>query len=133
MRRRNESLRTGTLLVAFHQDNARRNASLLFLVEGAQDIGPLRAIQDVCQELISGDERFHWHTVANQLELTAVDPRLDSSRVTRLEVSEFHGLPRPELRTLLAPAIAQLQEIERVRFASATRTEGSVAKGVDFL
>ncbi|MFY0527096.1 hypothetical protein ACN28I_29460 [Archangium gephyra] len=133
MRLRNESLRTGTLLAFFDRDNPRRNASILFLVEGAADIAPLRDIESTCQELIAGDDRFHWHTVANQLELTAVDARLDSARVTRFEVAEFHGLSRPELRALLAPAISQLGEAEKVRFPSATRTEGSVAKGVDFL
>jgi energy-coupling factor transporter ATP-binding protein EcfA2 len=133
MRLRNESLRTGNLLVCFDPVNPRSNASLLFLVEGAVDITPLRDIERACQELIGGDERFRWYTVANQLELMAVDARLDSSRVTRLEVAEFHGLTPEELRALLAPAVAQLGKVERVRFPSATRTEGSVAKGVDFL
>lgn len=133
MRLRNESLRTGTLLAFFDRENSRRNASILFLVEGAADIAPMRDLESACRELIAGDERFHWHTVANQLELTAVDARLDSARVTRFEVAEFHGLSRPALRELLAPAISQLREAERVRFPSATRTEGSVARGVDFL
>jgi energy-coupling factor transporter ATP-binding protein EcfA2 len=133
MRLRNETLRTGTLLAFFDRESSRHNASLLFLVEGAADIAPLRDIESACRELIAGDDRFHWHTVANQLELTAVDARLDPGRVTRLEVAELHGLSRPELRALLAPAISQLREAEQVRFPSATRTEGSVARGVDFL
>jgi hypothetical protein len=133
MRPRNESLRTGTLLAFFDRDNPRRNASLLFLVEGAADIAPLREIESACHGLLDGDDRFQWHTVANQLELTAVDPRLDSAGVTRLEVAELHGLAREDLRSLLAPAIDQLRRAERVRFPSATRTEGSVAQGIDFL
>jgi energy-coupling factor transporter ATP-binding protein EcfA2 len=133
MRLRNESLRTGNLLVCFDLEDPRNNSSLLFLVEGTADITPLRHIESACRGLTDGDERFRWYTVANQLELRTVEPRLDSSRVTRLEVAEFQRLSPEELRALLAPAVAQLRRAEPVRFPSATRTEGSVAKGVDFL
>jgi hypothetical protein len=133
MRTRNESLRTGTLLACFDRENPRRNASLLFLVEGAADIAPLRDIERACHGLLEGDDRFQWHTVANQLELTSVDPRLDSTGVLRLEAAELHGVSRDELQALLEPAIAQLRKTERVRFPSATRAEGSVARGIDFL
>jgi energy-coupling factor transporter ATP-binding protein EcfA2 len=133
MRLRNESLRTGNLLVCFDPVDPWNNSSLLFLVEGAADINPLRDIASVCHELTGGEERFRWYTVANQLQLKDVERRLNSSRVMRVEVAEFRGLAPEELRALLAPAVAQLRQGEPVRFPSATRTEGSVAKGVDFL
>ncbi|MCP3136225.1 ATP-binding protein [Pyxidicoccus xibeiensis] len=133
MRPRNESLRTGTLLAFFERENPRRNASVLFLVEGAADIAPMRDIESACSGLIEGDDCFQWHIVANQLELESVDSRLDAAGLTRFEVAELHGLSQAELRTLLAPAIAQLRKAERVRFPSATRAEGSVARGIDFL
>lgn len=121
------------MLAFFDRENPRRNASLLFLVEGVADISPMRDIEKACHGLLEGDDRFQWHTVANQLELTSVDPRLDSAGVTRFEVAELHGLSHDELRALLEPAIVQLRKAERVRFPSATRAEGSVARGIDFL
>jgi hypothetical protein len=131
MRLRREGLRTGQLLTCFPVGGDGRNASLLFLVEGAADIAPLQRIQGVLQSRL--DDSCQWSTVANQLDLSAVDPRLDPERLTRLEAAEFRDLEAGLLEEVLAPAMEQLRKGERVRFPSATRLEGSVARSDDFL
>jgi hypothetical protein len=130
MRLRNEALRTGSLLVFSDRNEPRCNASILFLVEGATDIAPLHEIELACRAFV--DDRFHWYTLANQFEPSAVGFRLDHMRMTRLEVAEFRGLDSDTLRGLLGPAIQHLQRGQNL-FPSATRMEGSVARGVDFL
>lgn len=131
MRLRREGLKTGQLLSCFPPDKPDHNASLLFLVEGAADIGPLHTIETALRDLL--DDSFRWSTVANQLDLSAIDPRLDPERLTRLEAAELRELPIEMVRELLAPAVEQMKQGERVRFPSASRLEGSVALGADFL
>ncbi|WP_163994492.1 AAA family ATPase [Pyxidicoccus caerfyrddinensis] len=130
MRLRNEALGTGSLLVRAHPDGPHHNASLLFLVEGAADIQTLRDIELACASIVG--DRYRWHTVANQQDLTSVGLRIDPARVTRLEVAELRGLSLEKLRLLLTPALGQLQ-LGHPCFPSATRVEGGVAQGVDFL
>jgi len=130
MRLRNEALRTGSLLVFSDRQAPRFNASILFLVEGATDIAPLHEIELACRALV--DDRFHWYTLANQFEPSTVGFRLDQMRMTRLEVAEFRDLGTDTLHALLAPALQHLQRGQNL-FPSAARTEGSVARGVDFL
>jgi hypothetical protein len=130
MRLRNEALSTGSLLAFSSPEEPRRSAGILFLVEGAPDIAPLRDIEQACRPLMDG--RFRWHTLANQFEPSTVGLRLDPTRMTRLEVAEFRGLSLDNLGTLLSPALQHLQQGTNC-FPSATRTEGSVARGVDFL
>jgi hypothetical protein len=131
MRLRREGLKTGQLLACFPPDRQDRNSSILFLVEGAEDIGPLQAIEESLQGQL--DDSFQWHTVANHLDLSAVDPRLDPERLMRLEAAEFRGLSRDTLGELLAPAVVRMKQGEKPRFPSASRIEGSVALGEDFL
>nr|WP_254627605.1 ATP-binding protein [Myxococcus sp. CA040A] len=127
---RNESLATGSLLVLPPSGATPRTHSLLLLVEGAADIRALRDIEVACAPIVGRE--LKWHTVANQRDLATISPRPDPSRITRVEVAELRGLSVEVLRQLLAPALLLLQQGQPC-FPSATRTEGSVVHGVDFL
>lgn len=129
MRTRDEALKTGSLLVFFHPEDRKRNASILFLVKGVEDIEPLSRIEESLEQEIGPG--FGWYAVADQLELSAVDPNLDSTRMSRFEVEEFRELEASTIRAILAPTVLQLQRGEPARFPSARRVVGSVPKGED--
>ncbi|MCP3105275.1 AAA family ATPase [Myxococcus sp. K15C18031901] len=130
MRLRNEALATGSLLVLPHRDSTSRNSSLLLLVEGAGDIRTMNDIETACASLLDGG--YPWSTVSNQRDLVDIRPRPDPARITRLEVAEFRGLSVETLRQVLAPALGHLQR-GHPAFPNATRMDGSVVRGVDFL
>lgn len=131
MRLRREGLRTGRLLTCFPNAQELRNASLLFLVEGAIDIEPLQRLDEALRPELGPTLR--WAAAASTLDLAQVDPRLDPGSVLRLEAGEFRDLSPGDIREVLAPGLAQLRRGEAVRFPSATRMEGSVVTGPDFL
>jgi hypothetical protein len=131
MRLRREELKTGRLLTCFPEKNGLRNSSLLFLVEGANDIEPLQHLDEALRPEL--DSTLKWAAAASTLELARVDPRLDPGKVCRLEAGELRGLAPEDIREVLAPGLTQLRRGEAVRFPSATRMEGSVVTGPDFL
>ncbi|HYH98629.1 hypothetical protein [Hyalangium sp.] len=131
MRLRREGLRTGRLLTCFPEVEGLRNASLLFLVEGASDIEPLQRLDEALRPELGPTLR--WAAAASTLDLAQVDPRLDPGKVFRLEAGEFRDLASELIREVLAPGLVQLRRGESVRFPSATRMEGSVVMGPDFL
>jgi len=131
MRLRHEGLKTGRLLTCFPEAHGTRNASLLFLVGGASDIQPLQRLDEALRPEMTPTLR--WAAAASTLDLARVDPRLDPGRVTPLEAAEFQELEPESIREVLAPGLAQLRRGEAVRFPSATRMEGSVVTGPDFL
>jgi hypothetical protein len=131
MRLRHEGLKTGRLLTCFPEEDGLRNASLLFLVEGASDIKPLQRLDEALRPELGPTLR--WAAAASTLDLARVDPRLDPGKVSKLEAGEFRDLEPGDIRKVLAPGLAQLRQGEAVRFPSATRMEGSVVTGPDFL
>lgn len=132
MRLRRKDLKTGELIACFPPEAQGRNASLLLLVEGAADIPVLHAFHAAFHRKLT--EYCRSSTVVNQLELSAVEPHLDPEQLVRLEAAELREVAEPQvLHELLAPAVEQLCRAERVRFPSASRTEGSVARGPDFI
>ncbi|ADO75929.1 ATP-binding protein [Stigmatella aurantiaca] len=131
MRLRHEGLKTGRLLTCFPDANGLRNASLLFLVEGVSDITPLQRLDDALRPEM--DASLRWSAAASTLDLARVDPRLDPGKVTRLEAGEFRDLVPEDIRAVLSPGLVQLRRGEAARFPSATRMEGSVVTGPDFL
>jgi hypothetical protein len=131
MRLRREGLKTGRLLTCFPEMNGLRNSSLLFLVEGVSDIEPLQRVDEALRPEMGPTLR--WAAAASTLDLARVDPRLDPGKVFKVEAGEFRDLASGDIREVLAPGLAQLRRGETVRFPSATRTEGSVPTGPDFL
>ncbi|MDC0711504.1 hypothetical protein POL68_23740 [Stigmatella sp. ncwal1] len=131
MRLRHEGLKTGRLLTCFPDANGLRNASLLFLVEGVSDITPLQRLDDALRPEM--DASLRWAAAASALDLARVDPRLDPGKVIRLEAGEFRDLMPEDIRAVLSPGLVQLRRGETARFPSATRMEGSVVTGPDFL
>jgi hypothetical protein len=131
MRLRKEGLTTGRLLTCFPDTNGLGNASLLFLVEGVNDITPLQRLDEALRPEL--DSTLRWAAAASALDLARVDPRLDPGKVTRLEAGEFRDLTPEDIRTVLSQGLAQLRRGEAARFPSATRMEGSVVTGPDFL
>lgn len=135
MRLRNQALRTGNLLTYFEPVERIRNRSLLFLVSGTADIQPLTDIETVCRDHIERStlEGFEWNPLSDQGQLAEVDPLLDASRLTRLEVAELAGLSPAELKSLLGPALDRLAGGEAELFPAAGGAVGAPAEGIQFL
>ncbi len=135
MRVRDERLRSGRLLAWFDSQDRRRNAALLFLARGADDIEPLTRIEEAYQRIvetgdIGGVER---HVVADAGQLASVDSALSPSQVSRIEAAELAMLSVKDLRTLLEPALIRLASGERQLFPAAGGAVGSPAEGIQFL
>src|SRR4051812_7344552 len=135
MRLRNSSLRTGSLLTFFESMERSRNRSLLFLVSGPSDIEPLTALESVCRRHIesSGNQGFEWNALPDQGQLAEVDPLLDASRLTRLEVGELAGIALADLERLLVPVLDRLACGESDLFPAAGGAVGAPAEGIQFL
>ncbi len=136
MRARNENLRTGSLLTHFEAGERLRNRSLLFLVEGAKDVEPLTRAEQACRQIVeevATDGTFEWNAVADQGELTDVDPCLDLAAITRLEAAELVGLDDEELRRLFRPAIERLAKGSPELFPGAGGAVGNPAEGLQLL
>lgn len=135
MRLRNSSLRTGSLLTCFEPADRARNRSLLFLVSGPADIEPLTALETVCRRSIesAGLDVFEWNALSDQGQLAEVDPLLDASRLTRLEVVELAGIALADLERLLVPVLERLARGEADLFPAAGGAVGAPAEGIQFL
>jgi hypothetical protein len=134
MRLRNEALRTGRLL-AWFDDERRKNQGLIFLVSGADDIDRLGRIEAACEAALErfGRDRFEWHDVADQTDLSSVDPLFDPSGLTRVEAAEFIDLDEEELLTVLGAATDRMRRLEPQLFPRAGGAVGSPAQGIQLL
>lgn len=133
MRSRNENLTTGSLLTRYDADGRANNCSVMFLLSGSADIEPMHNAEKACRALTNEDGEFEWRAVVDQANLSALDPELDPSKVTRLEAAEFRGLDGSELRELLGPMIDRMKAGKSPLFPSAGAAVGAVATGINFL
>jgi hypothetical protein len=134
MRLRNRALGTGRLLAHFDPQDRSKNRGVLFLVEGAGDIGALTAVEEACQQAAATRPGFEWFDVVDQGHLAELDPHLDLPAVSRFEVQELSSLSADQLSALLTPALERLATHDgEPLFPSAGGAVGAPAEGVQFL
>ena len=131
MRLRDQSLRTGNLLLQNAAGESGMSAGLLFLVEGTADITALSLIEGASRAAVEGGCR--WNTLADASDLNSVDPGLVSGQLFSLEAAELRDLDEEQITEILRQAMNDLSTGRRPRFPSAGAVVGDVARGIHFL
>jgi len=135
MRMRNEQLKTGKALAWIDGTEKSKSRVLLFLVQGADDIALLDALQDACRARIESHSYggFSWHAVADPGQISLVDRRLFSADIHRFEVCEFQSLNGEQLACLLSPIIDHLAAGDSELLPRVGGAVGGPAEGIQFL
>jgi hypothetical protein len=127
MRLRNDNLRTAHLILP--REYSPGAASLMLLIAGPADIEPLQRVLDLLRPI----ESLAGVDIPDQRKLDTLDPKINPSRIVRVEAREFWGLESPELKSVLGPALDRLLAGHIEIFPNAGGAVGGVAEGIQFL